>query len=60
MREVRVNISDAPDLIRKKQIERDVFLLESAIKKAPLGDPNDEEMANIYGVIRKHRNKQRR
>jgi Arc/MetJ-type ribon-helix-helix transcriptional regulator len=46
------------DLIRKRrqeQIENDVALLEDAIKQAPLGDPSDEQMANIYRDVRKRR-----
>ena len=38
------------DLIRKRrqeQIEADVAFLEKAIEGAPLGDPSDEEMAEI-------------
>jgi Arc/MetJ-type ribon-helix-helix transcriptional regulator len=48
------------DLIRKRreeQIESDVAFLEKAIKKAPSGDPSDEEMAGIYAGIRKKRMK---
>lgn len=50
------------DLIRKRrqeQIENDVAFLESAIKKAPLGDPSDEEMVDIYKSIRSRRNKRK-
>ncbi len=38
------------DLIRKRrqeQIQQDVAFLETAIEGAPLGDPSDEEMAEI-------------
>jgi len=38
------------DLIRKRrqeQINQDVALLEKAIEGAPVGDPSDEEMAEI-------------
>jgi Arc/MetJ-type ribon-helix-helix transcriptional regulator len=38
------------DLIRRRrqeQIEKDVAFLEKAIEGAPLGDPSDEEMAEI-------------
>jgi Arc/MetJ-type ribon-helix-helix transcriptional regulator len=38
------------DLIRKRrqeQIEGDVAFLEKAIEGAPIGDPSDEEMAEI-------------
>ena len=38
------------DLIRhrrQRQIEADVAILEKAIEGAPLGDPSDEEMAEI-------------
>jgi Arc/MetJ-type ribon-helix-helix transcriptional regulator len=48
------------DLIRKRrqeQIEADVAFLEEAIKGAPLGDPSDEEMAEIYAEIRARRKK---
>jgi Arc/MetJ-type ribon-helix-helix transcriptional regulator len=48
------------ELIRKRrqeQIGSDVAFLEKAIKKAPAGDPSDEEMAEIYAGIRKRRNK---
>jgi Arc/MetJ-type ribon-helix-helix transcriptional regulator len=50
------------DLIRKRrqeQIEGDVAFLESSIKKAPLGDPSDEEMADIYASIRSRRGKKK-
>jgi len=46
------------DLIRKRrqeQIEADVASLEKAIEGAPLGDPSDEEMAEIYAGIKAHR-----
>lgn len=48
------------ELIRKRreeQIESDVSFLEKAIRKAPAGDPSDEEMAKIYAGIRKRRKK---
>jgi Arc/MetJ-type ribon-helix-helix transcriptional regulator len=48
------------DLIRKRrqsQIEADVAFLEKAIEGAPLGDPSDEEMAEIYTCIIAHRKK---
>jgi len=32
---------------RQEQIEADVAFLEKAIEGAPLGDPSDEEMAEI-------------
>ena len=44
------------DLIRKRRqekINQDVALLEKAIEGAPLGDPSDEEMAEI--VATQHR-----
>jgi Arc/MetJ-type ribon-helix-helix transcriptional regulator len=50
------------DLIRKRrqeQIAADVALLEKAIEGAPLGDPSDEEMAEIYAGIRARRRKKR-
>jgi len=48
------------DLIRKRrqeQIDKDVACLEKAIEGAPLGDPSDEEMAEIYASIKARRNK---
>ena len=48
------------ELIRKRrqeQIESDVAFLEKAIRKAPTGDPSDEEMAEIYAGVRKRRKK---
>jgi Arc/MetJ-type ribon-helix-helix transcriptional regulator len=48
------------DLIRNRrqqQIEADVAFLEKAIKGAPLGDPSDEEMAEIYAGIKDRRKK---
>jgi Arc/MetJ-type ribon-helix-helix transcriptional regulator len=48
------------ELIRKRrqeQIDGDVAFLEKVIKKAPVGDPSDEEMAGIYAGIRKRRKK---
>jgi Arc/MetJ-type ribon-helix-helix transcriptional regulator len=48
------------DLIRKRrqdQIESDVTFLENAIKKAPLGDPSDAEMVDVYASIRARRKK---
>jgi Arc/MetJ-type ribon-helix-helix transcriptional regulator len=42
---------------REEQIANDVAFLEKAIKKAPSGDPSDEEMAKIYAGIRKRRKK---
>jgi hypothetical protein len=50
------------NLIRKRgqeQIENDVAFLEGAIKKAPLGDPSDGEMADIYASIRTRRAKRK-
>jgi Arc/MetJ-type ribon-helix-helix transcriptional regulator len=46
------------DLIRKRrqdQIDSDVAFLEKAIQHAPLGDPSDEEMEQIYAGVRKRR-----
>jgi Arc/MetJ-type ribon-helix-helix transcriptional regulator len=43
------------DLIRhrrQRQIEADVAILEKAIEGAPLGDPSDKEMAEIYADIK--------
>jgi Arc/MetJ-type ribon-helix-helix transcriptional regulator len=48
------------DLIRNRrqaQIEADVAFLEKAIEGAPLGDPSDEEMAEIYVGIKARRTK---
>jgi Arc/MetJ-type ribon-helix-helix transcriptional regulator len=48
------------DLIRKRrqeQIDSDVAFLENALRKASVGDPSDEEMADIYAGVRKSRNK---
>ena len=48
------------DLIRhrrQEQIEGDVAFLEKAIKGAPLGDPSDKEMAEIYASIKARRKK---
>ncbi len=41
------------DLIRKRRqelIAADVAFLEKAIEGAPIGDPSDEEMAEIYAA----------
>ena len=46
------------DLIRKRreeQIENDVAFLENAMEKAPLGDPTDEEMGDVYASLRARR-----
>ena len=46
------------DLIRNRrqeQIQADVTFLEKLIEGAPLGDPSDEEMAEIYGSIKARR-----
>lgn len=54
------------DLIRKRrqeEIAADVAFLEKAIEGAPLGDPSDEEMAEIVKAqhrIRARRNRARR
>ncbi len=48
------------DLIRKRrqeEIAADVAYLEKAIEGAPLGDPSDEEMAEIYASIKARRKK---
>ena len=48
------------DLIRKRrqeEIAADVAFLEKAIEGAPLGDPSDEEMAEIYASIKTRRKK---
>ena len=43
---------------RQEQIEADVAFLEKAIEGAPLGDPSDEEMAEI--VKTQHRLREER
>lgn len=46
------------DLIRKRrqeQIKQDVAFLEKAIEGAPMGDPSDEEMAEIYASVKARR-----
>ena len=46
------------DLIRKRrqeQIKEDVAFLEKAIEGTPIGDPSDEEMAEIYASIKARR-----
>ena len=48
------------DLIRKRRqeiINADVAFLEKAIEGAPLGDPSDKEMAEIYASIKARRKK---
>jgi len=48
------------DLIRNRrqeQIKRDVAYLEKAFEGAPIGDPSDEEMAEIYASIKARRKK---
>ena len=48
------------DLIRNRrneQIKADVAYLEKAIEGAPLGDPSDKEMAEIYAGIKARRKK---
>ena len=48
------------DLIRNRrqeQIQADVAFLENAIEGAPLGDPSDQEMAEIYAGIKGRRRK---
>jgi Arc/MetJ-type ribon-helix-helix transcriptional regulator len=48
------------DLIRhrrQEQIEADVAFLEKAVEGAPLGDPSDEEMAEIRAGIKARRKK---
>ena len=50
------------DLIRhrrQEQIEADVAFLEKAIEGAPLGDPSEQEMAEIYASIKARRTKKR-
>ena len=46
------------DLIRNRrqqQIKQDVAFLEKAIEGAPVGDPSDKEMAEIYSPVSKPR-----
>ena len=48
------------DLIRNRrqeQIDADAAFLGKAIEGAPLGDPSDEEMAEIYASIKARRKK---
>ncbi|HEY3761737.1 MAG TPA: hypothetical protein VGN23_08315 [Verrucomicrobiae bacterium] len=48
------------DLIRKRRqdrIDADVAYLEKAMEGAPIGDPSDEEMAEIYASIKARRKK---
>ncbi|MGD1085530.1 MAG: hypothetical protein ABSA47_12390 [Verrucomicrobiota bacterium] len=48
------------DLIRNRrqeQIEADVAFLEKAIQGAPVADPSDEEMTEIYAGIKARRKK---
>jgi Arc/MetJ-type ribon-helix-helix transcriptional regulator len=48
------------DLIRSRrqeQIKQDVAYLEKAIHGAPIGDPSDGEMADIYTSIKARRKK---
>ena len=48
------------DLIRNRrqeQIDADAAFLGKAIEGAPLGDPSDEEMAEIYAGIKGRRKK---
>ena len=50
------------DLIRKRRqeiINADVAFLEKAIEGAPVGDPSDEEMAEIYAGIKATRKEKR-
>jgi len=42
---------------RRRQIEADVAILEKAIEDAPLGDPSDEKMAEIYAGVKARRKK---
>jgi hypothetical protein len=44
---------------RQEEIESDVAFLENASKKAPPGDPSDDEMADVYASVRKRRNKRK-
>jgi Arc/MetJ-type ribon-helix-helix transcriptional regulator len=42
---------------RQEQIQADAAFLEKATKGAPLGDPSDEAMAEIYSGIKTRRKK---
>ena len=42
---------------QETQIKRDVAFLEKEIQGAPMGDPSDEEMAEIYASIKARRKK---
>ena len=51
------------DLIRNRrqqQISQDVALLEKGMENAPLGDPSDEEMAEIVKTQHRHRAERKR
>ncbi len=51
------------DLIRQRrqeQINKDVAFLEKAIEGAPLGDPSDEEMAEIVKAQHRLRDERRK
>jgi putative addiction module CopG family antidote len=48
------------ELIRKRRqarIAKDVAFLEKAIEGAPEGDPTDEEMREMYALVKKRRRK---
>lgn len=48
------------DLIRKRRqelIDADVAFLEKNIQGAPLGDPSDEEMREMYAIVKTQRKK---
>jgi Arc/MetJ-type ribon-helix-helix transcriptional regulator len=50
------------DLIRKRRqevIAADVAFLEKAIEGAPEGDPSDEEMREMYAIVKANRKKRR-
>jgi len=50
------------DLIRKRrqeQINADVAFLEKAMEGAPVGDPSDEEMAEMYATVKAWRKKKK-
>ena len=42
---------------RQEQIEADVAFLENAIEGAPIGNPSDEQMSEIYAGIKARRKK---
>ncbi|MGA2556872.1 MAG: hypothetical protein ABSG04_11435 [Verrucomicrobiota bacterium] len=43
----------------QEQIKQDVAFLEKEIRGAPLGDPSDEEMAEMYAYLKARRKKKK-